>query len=148
MHIFQSQREQTLRTAEKAGHLRGKTEHDPPKQDQQQRTDAHGLGDIGTCQTLPAARKGNGSGYRSAHSEHQSDTGIYQKQRGCDIYCGQGIATDTAPHEDAVGNDEHGRKDHSQQRREKQFAKQARHLHRAEIKCFLHILFHKLPTLF
>ena len=53
---------------------------------------------------------------RAAHAEHQAQPRAEREERRDDIDRGEGVAAYAPSHEDAVGDDEHGRKDHAHDR--------------------------------
>ena len=64
-------------------------------------------------------RQVNGGYNRCTDTEHQRHSRIDEKKRSRNVDGSQGVTADTFSHKNAVGNDEDGRENHSQHRRDK-----------------------------
>ena len=144
VHVLEHEGLQPLRAAQQPGHLRSEEADRKAVGGQNQRRNRNGLRHVDACRLDLAVRKVDRGHDRSPHTEHQPHARIDEEQRRGDVHRGQRIAADTAPDEDAVRDDECGRKQHPQHRGDQQPAEQPRNLHVAEVDTVFHHRFFRL----
>ena len=127
------QRQQPVGRTEQAGRPIRKNHDQQRKEQRQRRHDNHGLCDVQAGRLDLRPRQMNGGDDRTTDADHQPHPLEKHQQRDVDVHGGDAVAADAVADENPVGHRDSRDAEHTEQRRNEQFAEQYGHFQRSEV---------------